>query len=78
MDTRKRENESATEQLLTRAMLVELVPVTAMSLWRWIKKGTFPRPIVFNRRNYWRQSEIQAWIEGQSRKRADPTPAAAQ
>lgn len=51
------------DQLITRAMLRKLVPVSDMALHRWRRRWTFPQPIKFNGRNYWRLSEITAWLE---------------
>jgi predicted DNA-binding transcriptional regulator AlpA len=51
------------ERLLTRAMLRQLIPVSDMAIWRWLRKGTFPQPIRFNGRRYWRLTEITAWLE---------------
>lgn len=55
------------DQLLTRKQLKGLVPISNMTLWRWMKKGEFPEPIRRNGRTYWRASEVQAWIEAQSK-----------
>lgn len=58
------------DRLLTRVMLRELIPVSDMAIWRWIKKGIFPEPIKFNGRCYWRASEIQTWIDERSPSRS--------
>lgn len=58
------------DRLLTRAMLRELVPVSDMAIWRWLRAGKFPQPIKFNGRCYWRAGEIQAWIENHASARA--------
>jgi predicted DNA-binding transcriptional regulator AlpA len=62
--------ESASDQLLTRVMLRELVPVSDMTLWRWTHSGTFPAAIRFNGRTYWRASEVRGWIEARSQERS--------
>lgn len=51
------------DELLTRAMLRRLVPVSDMSLWRYIKANTFPRPMKFNGRRYWRLGDVREWLE---------------
>jgi predicted DNA-binding transcriptional regulator AlpA len=33
-----------------------------MTIWRRIKEGTFPKPIVDHRRVYWLESEIDAHV----------------
>lgn len=57
---------SQQERLLTREMLREIVPISDMGLWRWLRKGTFPQPLKFNGRNYWRASEVQSWIDARA------------
>lgn len=59
------------EKLLTAAMLRTFVPVHNVTIWRWIKQGTFPAPIYFNSRRYWRLSDVQAWIR--ARQQAEPS-----
>jgi len=38
--------------------------ISDMSLWRWLQDPDlgFPRPIVIQRRRYWRESEVANWI----------------
>lgn len=45
--------------------------VSDMSLWRWMNdpEKKFPRPIYINRRRYWREVEIIAWLEAQTDKK---------
>lgn len=37
-----------------------------MTLYRWLNDAQmdFPKPIVINRRRYWRASDINTWLEG--------------
>jgi prophage regulatory protein len=57
---------SIADRLINRRQLRELIPVTDMTIWRWEKAGLFPRHLSINGRNYWRLSEIVAWLESQS------------
>jgi len=35
-----------------------------VSIWRWIKRGVFPRPIcIGTRKLVWRASEVKGWLE---------------
>lgn len=34
--------------------------ITPMTVWRWRKAGILPPPLVLNRRNYSRKSEVDA------------------
>jgi predicted DNA-binding transcriptional regulator AlpA len=38
-------------------------PISDMSLWRWLKDPdlNFPKPIVIQRRRFWRLAELRAW-----------------
>lgn len=37
--------------------------ISPVSMWRWHNAGTFPPPIVLNKRNYWRRSDVQGWLD---------------
>ena len=39
--------------------------ISAMALWRWRNDSAlrFPRPLTINKRNYWRSTELAAWID---------------
>jgi predicted DNA-binding transcriptional regulator AlpA len=62
------------ERLLPRRELRILVPVSDMTIWRWERVGLFPRHLSINGRNYWRLSELRAWMDCQAR--ADSSPRA--
>jgi predicted DNA-binding transcriptional regulator AlpA len=38
--------------------------ISDMSLWRWLNNPAmdFPRPIVIQRRRYWREADVSAWL----------------
>jgi predicted DNA-binding transcriptional regulator AlpA len=42
--------------------------VTDMTIWRWLHhpKLDFPKPIKIGRRNYWRETELSAWLDRQA------------
>lgn len=52
--------------LLTVTAVQKRIPVTKMTLWRWVQAGKFPKPINRTGRNYWRADEIAAWIDGEA------------
>lgn len=60
--TRSSAADSLPDELLTAEMVRKLTKVTDMSIWRWMKAGTFPKPMRIHRRNYWRMSDIKAWL----------------
>lgn len=39
--------------------------ISDMSLWRWLNdpKMKFPKPVVIQRRRYWREADVMQWIE---------------
>ena len=41
--------------------------VSDMTLWRWLNDPdmSFPKPIYIQKRRYWREAELGAWIEAQ-------------
>jgi predicted DNA-binding transcriptional regulator AlpA len=54
------------ERLIKRAVVLDRVgDVRAETLWRWIKAGTFPKPVRLPSSTLivWRESEINAWID---------------
>jgi predicted DNA-binding transcriptional regulator AlpA len=61
----------APERLLTKREVLRRVPVSSVKLWTLITSGKFPQPVVLdpddarpNRRIYFRESEVDAWIAG--------------
>ena len=50
------------DQLIGRRQLRHLIPTSDMTVWRWERAGIFPRHISINGRNYWRRSEVDAWL----------------
>lgn len=42
--------------------------ISAMSLWRWLRdeRLDFPKPIVVQRRRYWREADIDNWLKARA------------
>ena len=59
---------SAPSAFLREAQLVpHMIPVSPATLWRWVREGTFPKPVRLSSRvTAWRVEDVQAWM--QSRK----------
>ncbi len=58
------------ETLLTMKELSELLKVDRMTITRWVRvKPDFPKPIKIERKNLWKRSEIEAYIESQKCKK---------
>ncbi|MBX3598584.1 MAG: AlpA family phage regulatory protein [Rhizobiaceae bacterium] len=54
------------ELLSARVICQQIVPISTMSLWRWVRDGKFPAPVKICNRNYWRRSDIEAWLSERS------------
>jgi predicted DNA-binding transcriptional regulator AlpA len=52
------------------------VPVTAPTIWRWCKAGTFPKPVKINRTTVWSVEEVDAFLAAKASGEVD-TPLAA-
>ena len=62
-----------TSKLITAAAVRNaLGGVSDMTLWRWNKDPAlnFPRPIRIQKRRYWREAEIAAWLDPRETKAA--------
>jgi len=52
--------------LRQRQIVPEIVPVSHATLWRWVKKGTFPRPLKCGpNTTVWRKADVLAWVAAQ-------------
>jgi predicted DNA-binding transcriptional regulator AlpA len=52
------------ERLLTRAELLQRVPVTFPTIWSWMREGKFPPARHLGVKTFWLESEVSAWIRG--------------
>ena len=50
------------DRLMNRRELRGIVPGADMTIWRWVRQGLFPKPLIINRRRYWRASDIERWL----------------
>ena len=49
--------------LLSKAQVLRKVPVTAPTLWAWVRAGKFPRPRAISpNKTCWIEAEVDAWI----------------
>lgn len=54
-----------TDRYLRERQLLELLPITDSTLWRWIRDGKFPRPVKLGPgTSAWRVSDYRAWEQG--------------
>jgi predicted DNA-binding transcriptional regulator AlpA len=66
-----RSEDSSLGRLLSRRELRRLVPVSDMTIWRWEEAGLFPRHLSICGRNFWRESEVRAFIDNQGQAAAE-------
>lgn len=53
-------------KLLRLPQVLELVPVSHMTLYRMIGREEFPAPVKLGRSSAWRYAEIKEWVDGLS------------
>lgn len=54
------------------ALRILLGDVSDMTVWRWLQNPElgFPRPVYIARRRYWKEAEVENWIQAQAEKGA--------
>ena len=50
------------DRLILRNELIDIIGVSYVTLWSWMRAGTFPRGRDIGGRTAWIESEIAAWI----------------
>lgn len=54
-------------QLSSRPGHEGMLPVSAPTLWRWAREGTFPAPIKLGpQTTAWRVEDVEAWLKARS------------
>jgi prophage regulatory protein len=55
-----------TLKFLTKKQVLEKIPVTAPTLWTWVRQGKFPKPRSFGvNRVFWIEEDVDQWIRSQ-------------
>jgi predicted DNA-binding transcriptional regulator AlpA len=54
--------ELAQDRLINRKQLRKLLPISAMTIWRWERDGRLPQHITIGRTSFWRLADILAAI----------------
>lgn len=48
---------------IRQAGLLEVLPISPATLWRWVSKDAFPRPVKLSPRvTAWRFNEVRRWL----------------
>ena len=49
--------------LVDTATLLNMISVSRITIWRWVKAGQFPAPAkLLNGRNYWYGRDVEDWL----------------
>jgi prophage regulatory protein len=61
-------NDVAAEQptlvFLSKAQVLRKIPITAPTLWAWVRTGKFPRPrAISDNKTVWIEAEVDAWMQ---------------
>jgi len=49
---------------LSKAQVLKKIPVTAPTLWSWVRQGKFPRPReIAQNKTVWLASEVDVWMQ---------------
>ena len=74
-------NDATAEQptlvFLSKAQVLKKIPVTAPTLWAWVRQGKFPRPRAIFNKTVWVAAEVDAWMQARPHREYKPiTPIA--
>lgn len=59
--------QATCNNLLTISQVCKKVNRSRCTLWKWVKKGTFPKPIKIGKRTLgWKEVDFDQWLEEQS------------
>jgi len=57
------ESNDTTKFVRLGQLVPHLIPVSPSTIWRWVRKGSFPAPFKLAPCvTVWRWSEVQAWL----------------
>lgn len=52
---------------IKQPQILELVPISASSLWRWVKIGAFPKPLKLSDHcSVWKVADVRQWMAAQT------------
>lgn len=62
--------------LIYKHELLDLTGTSYVSIWKWMRAGTFPRGLIIGGRTAWHRAEIDAWLASRPRQvlKGDPKP----
>jgi predicted DNA-binding transcriptional regulator AlpA len=62
--------EPQPDRYLDKSEVLELIPISHVALWHWIRLGKFPpgRNLIGGQRICWLESEVREWMNSQPRR----------
>jgi predicted DNA-binding transcriptional regulator AlpA len=57
-------SELSRDHLINRKQLRRIIPVSAMTIWRWERDGKLPRHLTIGRTSFWRAIEVRECLRG--------------
>jgi predicted DNA-binding transcriptional regulator AlpA len=55
-------SELSRDHLINRKQLRRIIPVSAMTIWRWERDGKLPRHLTIGRTSFWRAIEVHEYL----------------
>jgi predicted DNA-binding transcriptional regulator AlpA len=49
-------------RLMSKHDVLDIIPVTFVTIWKWMRAGKFPRALIVHGKSMWRSDDIEAWI----------------
>ena len=70
-------NDATAEQptlvFLSKQQVLKKIPITAPTLWAWVRAGKFPRPRAISpNKTVWLASEVDEWMQARPHREYKP------
>ena len=70
-------NDATAEQptlvFLSKQQVLKKIPITAPTLWAWVRTGKFPRPRAISpNKTVWLLTEVDAWMQARPHREYKP------
>ena len=70
-------NDATAEQptlvFLSKQQVLKKIPITAPTLWAWVRAGKFPRPRAISpNKTVWVAAEVDAWMQARPHREYKP------
>ncbi|QFY42317.1 AlpA family phage regulatory protein [Candidatus Methylospira mobilis] len=62
-----KQEQSKTTSYIRMSSLITIVPLVPSTIWRLVKKGTFPQPVKLTENcTAWKLEDVQAWLDAKA------------